>query len=258
MNRFRLLTGSSTNEDTSGEWKSRFCKGEGKPGAGSANVTVSLSPEVRDRVCGHWDKSSTTPNTKPPKASSTPMVKVHQPNGGVRYKHRQDGAILISWRNTTSDTTVDIDLKSGSTTTSIAKDVVGKKPRESQNRGKGKYDSTSSEVLGASTRAGDDYGHGHKDSKMNKGKSQPVLTYRYVNAQEGEGYKIVITAKQGDVTYTDESDNTFSIKKMKNGMKWQDDVTEEGTVLGASTSNAQEVLSALEADLVLMLAQMSS
>jgi hypothetical protein len=232
--KFKALSGSSSPTVASGEWKGRFCRGEGFPGTGTSTRAGGMSVEVRDRVCGHWNKASTTPKMKDLKASSTPMVKVLAPNGGVRFIDKK-GAVIISWRNTTKDKTVDIDLTSGSTTTSIAKDVVGKRGGEN-NRGRG--------------------------SNKGKGKDMAQRTYRWVGATEGEGYKLVITAKDGETTYTDESDTAFALKKFSKTMHSNSDSEENvGAVLGATTSaadEAQRALTALEADLVLMLAQMSS
>jgi hypothetical protein len=265
--RFKSLSASSTRpgprsgEGGGGEWKERYC---------STDLTIAKfsqqAYEQRMRVCDRWQKASTTPSVKPPRASTTPMVKVHQPNGGVRYKHRIDGAVIISWRNTTKDKTVDIDLKTGSTTTSIAKDVVGKLPKNRVRNESGSNSSaTSPAVLGASTYASVPGGGGGSILGFilnGNNKYKPVRTYRWLNAPEGEGYKIVITAKDGDTTYTDESDNEFSVKKMPKGMKGgKEDDEEDGDVLGAATSQEAELkdaLTSLEVDLVELLAEVSS
>jgi hypothetical protein len=178
---------------------------------------------------------------------------------------------MISWRNTTKDKTIDIDLKKGSTTTSIAKDVVGK--RHGQGRGgsySGGLKSSPGAVRGASTagpsavsmesHSGESNGCGRSEigpsfiggfsnkggctGVGNKGPSAPTYSYRWVNAPEGDGYQIVITAKDGDKTYTDES-KVFSVKKLPKGTNWYEEDEDESEVLGASTSREDDMRAAL-------------
>lgn len=274
-------TASSTKDkedkDNSGpgNWKDRFCK----DGAGS-----SLSSDLRERMCDRWKPATSTPDTRPncprplnsdggsrggnkcERASTTPMIKLQHPNAGTAYKHPIDGAVIIKWRNTTSDKTVDIDLKKGSTTTSIAKNVTGKRIN------------SEGDVLGMSTvgvsiggdgdRVGNPYSDGNgigtkngAGERSDKNKSQ-LSGYRWKDAPVGEGYKIVLTVKVGETTYTDESDKVFSVKKNPRGMNWYDtDAATNGDVLGASTTaemQVDEVLNYLADTLAEMTVALSS
>jgi hypothetical protein len=143
-------------------------------------------------------------------ATTTPVVKVVNPNGGKYYKRPNDGAILIKWRNTTKDKTVDIDLKTASSTTLIAKDVKGTR---------------------LSTRFKNMYS---------------THMYQWKNAPIGKDYKIVITAKDGSTTYTDESDATFSVEKNPRGKRWIEPKENAGDVRGASTSEEDEIHAMLD------------
>lgn len=227
------------------DWKDTFCKN----GNGS-----NLPSELRKRICDRWKPHSTsTPDTRPPQASTSAMIKLQHPNAGVAFKHPIDGAVIIKWRNTTGDKTVDIDLKKGSTTTSIAKNVTGKRITED------------GDVLGVSTRTSTHDGGGDRGSsvidkirstygaaKVNpgQGKQPQLYGYRWKDAPVGDGYKIVLTVKDGTKTYTDESDKEFSVKKNPKGNNWYDtDAATNGDVLGASTTAEMQtdmVLSYLE------------
>ncbi len=249
-----------------GNWKDRFCK----DGAGS-----NLSSDLRGRMCDRWKPATSTPDTRPcisatvvmdapgrkcGHASTTPTIKLQHPNGGTAYKHPIDGAVLIKWRNTSSDKTVDIDLKKGSTTTSIAKNVTGKRINS---EGDVLGDMTAAGVsMGGGDRGGQGYGVKNGAGERSGEKNSQMNGYRWKDAPVGEGYKIVLTVKVGETTYTDESDKVFSVKKNPRGMNWYDtDAATNGDVLGASTTRdmqTEEVLNYLADTLAEMTVSLSS
>jgi hypothetical protein len=218
-------------------------------------------------MCDRWKPATSTPDTRPhcsatttssrgnnrcDRATTTPstskMIKLQYPNGGTAYKHPSDGAVIIKWRNTTGDKTVDIDLKKGSTTTSIAKNVTGKNIRENGDVlgvSVGGASSAGHEGGGGNNNGtgigGRGYGNDNDDRtaglKRGNDKKEKQYGYRWKDAPVGEGYKIVLTVKDGSTTYTDESDHAFAVKKNPRGNNWYDTVAdEEGDVLGASTT----------------------
>lgn len=246
-----------------GDWRDRLCK------SGGSLSNIAIPGGVRERLCDKDNHGTTTPKgpgdnerCKSPNTSSstqrmcdkkhattTPIFKVMRPNDGTIYSRRNDKSVLIQWRDTAGIETVDIDLKQGATTTSIAKDVKGKK-------GNGNFGS----VLGAMSSGTSNAGGGGGGSDMNKSgrgeesrqENVKVLSYRWKDAPVGEGYKIVITGKKDGTTYTDESDSTFSVKQSPRGLDFLkherndghgggDNAT--GNVLGAETVSA-EVLDA--------------
>ncbi len=220
-----------------GDWKHKYCNPIG--------IIGTSTSESRKNICDRWDRGSTTPIVRPCNskaapfltngcrtATTTPAVKVLHPNGGKYYKRPSDGAILIKWRNTTKDKTVDIDLKTGTTTKSIAKDVSGRVARD----GRGS-------VLGVSTSSNGWSG----DRNDRYWKNNPrTFVYRWADAPIGEGYKIVVSSKVGSTTYSDESDATFSVVKNPRGKRWIEPKDDAGAVLGASTSEEDEMNAVLD------------
>ena len=256
---------SSTSNSHGGNWKDRFCA----TGTGMGNI--SIPTDVRERICnkdnhgtstdergGGREKekciptqASSTSNSgrhilcERKNASTTPMIKVVRPNGGTVFTRPNDKSVLIHWRSTVKGN-VDIDLKTGSTTTSIAKDVKG-------NMKKG----VSGSVLGASSSvdAGSREGKSSSTSGRNlmgerDGKaSEKVLSYRWKNAPVGEGYKIIVTVKKDGKTYTDESDSAFAVKAAPHGLnfgKHEKEIDEDGDVLGAQTTSLEELNATFE------------
>lgn len=244
---------SSTKPHGNGtDMKKRFC--DPAPGTNFGSSTNQIAHEIRQRLCDRWENGSSTPSTPKPRASSTPSVKVLSPNGGEAYKHR-NGAMVIRWKNTTADKSVDIDLeKSGSTTISIAKDVKGDAVKQMKDK-EGMGGGSSNGTLRCST-------HGAKTWEKACG---PVFSYRFKDVALGTGYKVVVTAKVGSTTYSDKSDATFSIvaapKGAKENARMSSDETEDGDVLGATTSLEEEVTSSfnqLEDVLALMSLDLST
>jgi len=242
---------STPNNSGSDNWKDRLCK------AGGGMENIAIPGGVRDRICdkgkhgtstdergsGHEKEkciprqaSSTSQSGRDmlcekKNATTTPIFKVTRPNKGTVHTRPNDKSVLIEWRDTVGVATVDIDLKKGSTTTSIAKDVKGKKAN-----------GMSGAVLGAmsagTSNAGGGDGGGNSMGVREKHNPGKVFSYRWKNAPVGEGYKIVITGKKDGKTYTDESDATFSVKASPRGLdfkKHESETTESGDVLGAET-----------------------
>lgn len=259
-----LRGGASSTSSGSGDndMKKRFC-GPGLLGnVGSS--TSHVRGDIKKRLCERWDNASSTPSK--PRATSTPLVKVLSPNGEKAYKNR-NGAVVIRWKNTTADTTVDIDLeKSGSTTISIAKDVKGL-PIKQMKGGQGKNAAFLGGAMGIMRCSS------HESKSWDKA-CGPAFSYRWKDASLGEGYKIVVTTKVGDTTYSDKSDNEFSIVAAPNNFRennrlksdaaedgHDDEHDEHGDVLGAQTSIEDEITNSfneLEDTLAMLSVELSS
>lgn len=217
---------------------------ENRGGAASSTKPMEKRSERkeradRDRCRAGANASSSSSNARCIDAQASSTIKVLYPNNQNKVvRNKKDSAILVMWRHRGVDT-VDIDLKkTGSSTVSVAKNVPAR--------------SLMGSAIGGFTQAND-------PSKILKGK-QGVGRYLYKSAPLGDGYTIVITGKKtGGGTISDESNKEFSIvdarsaadwnKKMKQESKTaadDEDEDEDGSVLGASTSSADEYIAVLD------------
>lgn len=255
-----LKGGASSTRPTGsgdGDMKKRFCS-PSMLGNNFGSSTNQIAHDIKKRLCDRWDHASSTPS-KPPRATTTPVVKVLSPNGEKAYKHR-NGAIVIRWKNTTADKTVDIDLeKSGSSTISIAKDVTGILIKQIKS-GSGRDGASAGGAMGIMRCSSE----GAKTWDKVCGRA---FSYRWKDVPLGEGYKIVVTAKVGDTTYSDKSDNEFSIVAAPNGVRANTRMSsdaaedEQGDVLGVQTSIHDEIthsFNELEDTLAMLSVELSS
>jgi len=201
----KILTGSTTprGDKKEHDWKDKFCNPTATttPGTTGSTTRAFLKGKVHERICEHRDDNASS--TRPEKGPKNPRLNLQYPNG-ERVRTDKDGAVTLRWHNSTGDSTVDIDLKNASGTTSIAKDVAGTALREGK-----------------------------------KGKMRYEFSYRWMNAPIGTGNTIVLTAKNGTTTYTDESDKPFEIVKGMEMMHRDSKKSASGAVLGAATVSEQ-------------------
>lgn len=164
-----------------------------KNGSSTPHSNGPRGTSTDDRKCKSGPNASSTasrPCDMRGENRATSTLKVVNPNGGERVVNEKKKGIVILWKAPKGMTTVDIDLmKEGSSTVSIAKAVKA----------------TRGNAIG-----------------NNKGK-RGAGSYLWKDAPVGTGYKIVVTGKVGDTTYTDSSDKAFSIVAKRTGNDDEDE-----------------------------------